>query len=274
MRFFMQRRLLFSTTTCLVVAGLAIWADRRTAALESTTFTTGWILLCALFFLASLQIRKRLYLPTLGSVATWLQVHIYVALAAAAVFLLHVPWRVPNGILEGTLAALFLATTFSGILGLYWSRTAPSRLARAGEEFVYEQIPMHRRQLRDRAQAVVLGAVRETGESTLGEFYERRLGDFFAYPRRWRYRLRPTTQLRKALLAELTEATRYLSDAERKTAEQLFALIRKRDDLDFHEALQWRLKSWLLLHICLTYPLLAAACLHGWLAYLFTGHAG
>lgn len=274
MRSFMKRRLLFSGTTFVAVAALAIWTDRSAAALERTSFTTGSILLVALFFLAALQVRKRLYLPAFGSVATWLQLHIYVALGATVVFLLHVPWRLPNGYFEGTLAGLFLATTLSGLIGLYWSRTAPPRLARAGEEFIYEQIPMHRRSLRDQAQAVVLGAVRETGESTLGQFYEQRLADFFAYPRRWRYRLRPTSRRRKALLAELTEATRYLSDAERKTAEQLFALIRKRDDLDFHEAIQWRLKSWMFVHICLTYPLLAAASFHGWLAYLFTGGAG
>jgi hypothetical protein len=48
-------------------------------------------------------------------------------------------------------------------------------------------------------------------------------------------------------------------------------LIRRRDDLDFHSALQWRLKVWLFVHIGLTYPLVALACFHGWLAQLFDG---
>jgi hypothetical protein len=77
--------------------------------------------------------------------------------------------------------------------------------------------------------------------------------------------------LRKRLLAELTGATRYLSDDERKTAEELFALVRRRDDLDYHEALQWRLRAWLFVHIALTYPLLTAAALHAWLAHVFYG---
>ncbi len=73
------------------------------------------------------------------------------------------------------------------------------------------------------------------------------------------------------MLAELTETTRYLSDEERKTAEQLFALLRERDDLDYSESLQWRLKAWLFVHIALTYPLLLAVGMHAWTAHLFYG---
>ena len=116
-------------------------------------------------------------------------------------------------------------------------------------------------------------AVRTAGATTLGEFYDVRLHDYFSTRRGWGYRLWPTSALRKSLLAELTEATRYLSDAERRTAEDLFALVRRRDDLDYHEAIQWRLRVWLFVHIGLTYPLLAAAGLHAWLAHVFYGGA-
>jgi hypothetical protein len=77
--------------------------------------------------------------------------------------------------------------------------------------------------------------------------------------------------VRKRLFVELGEVSRYLSDAERETSEKLFALVRRRDDLDYHEALQWRLKMWLFLHIGLSYPLLLLGCVHGWLAHLFGG---
>ena len=40
-------------------------------------------------------------------------------------------------------------------------------------------------------------------------------------------------------------------------------MVRRRDDLDFHSVMQWRLKVWLFVHIGLTYPLLAVASLHG-----------
>ena len=123
------------------------------------------------------------------------------------------------------------------------------------------------------AEQAVLESVRQSGATTLGAFYSDRLHPFFEQSRGVRYFFRPNNRLRRQLLAELTEVNRYLSEPERKTCEQLFSLIRRRDDLDYHAALQWRLKIWLFLHIGLTYPLIGVACVHGWLAHLFDGGA-
>jgi hypothetical protein len=273
MRFFARRRLTNSAVTSAALGVVWLWADHLDATLQRSSFFTGWLLLGTILFLALFQVRKKLPAPTLGSSVAWLQVHIYAGLATAGVFLMHVPWRAPNGKLESGLAALYLATFSSGVVGLYWTRRLPRRLSRVAEEAIYERIPALRGGLRDRAQAVVLVAVRTAGGATLGEFYNDRLYNYFSTRRGWRYRLAPTSSLRKSLLAELTEVTRYLSDCERKTAEELFALVRKRDDLDYHEALQWRLRAWLFVHIALTYPLLITAGLHAWTAHLFYGGA-
>jgi hypothetical protein len=196
-----------------------------------------------------------------------------VGLGTAILFGLHVHWRMPDGIFETLLAGFYVATFASGLIGLYWTRTLPGKLARVSEEVIYERIPLLRSQLRDRAQQAVLESVGSAGATTLGDFYSERLHHFFEEPRSWRYRLRPDNRLRRRILEELTEVNRYLSDPERKTCEQLFALVRRRDDLDYHSALQWRLKVWLFLHIGLTYPLVAIASVHALLAHLFTGGA-
>jgi hypothetical protein len=222
-------------------------------------------------FLASFQWRKKLPAPPLGSAATWLQLHIYAGIGTAGLYALHASFRWPSGVLESTLVALYAATFASGLIGLYWTRTLPRRLSRVGDEVIYERIAMLRGVLRERAQAAILAAVRTSGGTTLGEFYDARLHDYFSRRRAWGYRLWPTSTLRKSLMAGMNEATRYLSDAERKATEDLYALVRSRDDLDYHEALQWRLRAWLFVHIALTYPLLAAAALHAWLAYVFYG---
>jgi hypothetical protein len=154
---------------------------------------------------------------------------------------------------------------------LYWTRTIPPKLARVSEEVIYERIPLLRAQVRDRAQQAVLTGVREAGATTLGEFFSAKLHRYFEQPRGWGFYLRPNNRVRKRLFVELGEVSRYLSDAERETSEKLFALVRRRDDLDYHEALQWRLKMWLFLHIGLSYPLLLLGCVHGWLAHLFGG---
>ena len=224
-------------------------------------------------FLAAYNLRKKIPIPLWVSSSDWLQAHIYVALGTSLVFGLHISWRIPNGILEVVLALLYLATFISGLVGIYWTRVLPRRLARANEEVIYERIPFLRSRLCEQAEETVLTTVRTMGVVTLGEFYNHRLKGYFESSRGWRYFLRPNNRLRKSMLAELTEVNRYLSEPEREASEKLFALIRKRDDLDFHAALQWRLKMWLFVHIGLTYPLLAVASLHGLLAHLFDGGA-
>ena len=271
MRLFVRRRILGVAAT--IAALLAVWlrAEQLHNRLESANFFTGWLLLGSLAFLALFQVRKKLPAPPLGNAALWMQVHIYVGLGTAGLYALHVPWQWPNGKLESLLALLYAATFLSGLVGLYWTRMLPRRLSRIGEEVIYERIAALRWRLRDQAQAAVLAAVRTSAATTLGEFYRDRLHDYFSTRRGWGYRLWPTSNVRKALMVELTEQSRYFSESERKTAEQLFRLVRQRDDLDYHEALQWRLKAWLFVHIALTYPLLLTAGLHAWTAHLFYG---
>ncbi len=83
--------------------------------------------------------------------------------------------------------------------------------------------------------------------------------------------MRPTTALRRSLMHEITAVRRYLSDHEQAACERLFALLRRKDDLDFHEARQRLLKTWLFVHIGLTYGLVVLALLHGLLALAFRG---
>jgi hypothetical protein len=273
MRYFVRRRLIGAGVALAALGGVWLWAERLRVRLEPPSFFTGWLLLGSLAFLSLFQVRKKLPAPPLGTAAGWMQVHIYTGLATAGLYLVHTPRFWPNGALEITLAALYWTTFTSGVIGLYWTRTLPRRLSRLGHEFIYERIAAERGRLREQAHAAVLTGVRSGGETTLGELYNARLHDFFSTHRGWLYRFYPNSKLRKLLLAELTDATRYLSDNERKMAEKLFALVRERDDLDYSEALQWRLKAWLFVHIALTYPLLLAAGLHAWTAHLFYGGA-
>jgi hypothetical protein len=53
----------------------------------------------------------------------------------------------------------------------------------------------------------------------------------------------------------------------------LFSLVRRKDDLDFHDARQKILKLWLFGHIGLTYALVLLALVHGLLAHAFGGGA-
>ena len=72
-------------------------------------------------------------------------------------------------------------------------------------------------------------------------------------------------------MREMQDLRRYLCDAEQVGCERLVALVRRKDDLDFHDARQKTLKLCLFAHIGLTYALLLLAILHGVLAHAFRG---
>ena len=270
---FLHRRF---RNAALMLAALAIlwwWVRAQQRALEPTAFTTGYVLAAAIGLLALYNIRKRLPMLPLGSSAAWLQWHLYVGMGTIGVFALHVGPKWPRGALDLTLAVVYGLTVASGLVGLYLTRIIPVELARVGEEVIYERIPAHRQQVRERARDVVLQAVRLSGATTLADFYSQRLVDYFERPRGVGYRLRPTTARRRALLREMHDVRRYLSDHEQACCEKLFALVRRKDDLDFHAARQGMLKGWLFVHIGLTVVLVLLAALHGLLAHAFHGGA-
>jgi hypothetical protein len=136
---------------------------------------------------------------------------------------------------------------------------------------IYERIGAYRQQVRQQARKLVLESVTASGATTLADFYSTRLRDYFERPRGLGYRLRPTTARRRALMREMHDVRRYLSDHEQTHCETLFALVRRKDDFDFHAARQGMLKLWLFVHIGLTVVLVLLAALHGLVAQAFYG---
>jgi hypothetical protein len=74
-----------------------------------------------------------------------------------------------------------------------------------------------------------------------------------------------------SLIAELEDLRRYVGDAERPALEQMVALVRQKDALDYHQALQTTLKVWLFVHLPLTWSLLIFSFVHIALIYAFSG---
>jgi hypothetical protein len=271
MRSLTRRRVANASLLLLALTGIALWLRAGHRNLGTTSFTTGYLLLAAVLLLASYNVRKKLPFLPLGNSATWLQWHLYIGLGSVGVFAMHVGPSWPQGILDALLAGVYLLTTASGLLGLYWTRTIPRQLARVGEETIYERIPALRAEVRRRADAAILESVGACGATTLADFYLARLYDFFSRPRGWSYVLRPTAARRRALLREMADLRRYLSEEERSGSERLFALVRRKDELDFHEARQGTLRLWLFVHIGLTWVLVGLVLLHGLLAHAFQG---
>jgi hypothetical protein len=268
---FVRRRLRSFLLLMVALAAVTAWWRLEVVTLRPHAFTTGGLLLAVVVFLAFYNIRKKLTFLPLGSSTAWLQLHIYVGLGAVWVFLLHTSFRIPTGVFETSLAAVYLIVTASGIYGLYLTRTIPSRLAALGDEVIWERIPGLRRQLAKRAQELVLTAREDSSAGVITDLYSHRLFRFFEGARGWKYYLRPTSTLRRQLLAELGELKRYLGEPQQQLVEELAVLTARKDDLDYHDALQGWLKCWLFAHIGGTYALLLFASFHAVLAHAFHG---
>ena len=242
--------------------------------LRDTTLASGWILLAVMLFLASYNLRKKLTYPPLLNSATWLRLHVYVGVLSMVGFLWHLGWRMPNGVFEGLLAAVYVSVVASGLAGLALSRLIPGRLTVRGEEVLFERIPMYRRQLRERAEVVIVESASESGTTTLSEFYALRLADFFYGPRHAWHHVVQSTRVITRMTNELRSLERYLNDREREALRELTELVEAKDGLDYHYTMQGVLKGWLFVHIPLTYLLLVLTAAHVIIVHAFVGAPG
>jgi hypothetical protein len=266
-------RQLFSGLFALMAVTVAVlWLHANfSRALPDYAFLTGWILLAAMLVLTFYNARKKLPFLPLGKSETWLQIHIYLGFFTTLLFLIHLNFRLPRGWFEITLAWLFVIVAGSGVVGLFFSRMLPRRLATRGGEVIFEKIPALRHALKTEAEKLALGA--DATSPVIAEFYARRLAQFFAGPRHSWLHLVESRRPLNALLVEIEDLRRSGSEDERATLEKLAALVRQKDSLDYHRALQLTLKLWLFIHIPLTYGLLIFTALHVVLVFGFSGGA-
>jgi hypothetical protein len=74
-------------------------------------------------------------------------------------------------------------------------------------------------------------------------------------------------------MVELEDLRRYLNEQERTRLEKLAQLVRQKDGLDYHYAVQTTLKLWLFVHLPLTYSLMLFSLLHIVVVFAFSGGA-
>ncbi len=239
--------------------------------LGRSVFLSGWLMLALLVVLLLYNGRKKLPMLRLGTSAAWLQWHVYLGLLGLVLFLVHVDFTWPNGILELLLASLFVLVSLSGVFGLWLSRTLPPRLSRRGENLIHERIPAFRTRLRRQIEALIEQAAKEHGAAALGELYRAHLWPFLSGPRNFWAHLLESRRPFHRLLGQMDATERYLSTEERQTLSEIKELVRRKDDLDYQDAGQKLLKLWLLAHIPLAFSLLALALTHLLLVYAFMG---
>lgn len=254
---------------------LAVWItwillESVRRSLGDPAMTTGWTLLASTLGLYGLGLRKRLRPRSLGNVAAWLQVHTYLGIFALVIFCWHVGWPV-RGLFEGALASVFLFIAVSGGVLIWYSRRIPKQLAALKCDYRLEDIACLHAELATAAHNVAIESSDAGSGATLAEYYQRRLIRFFHAPRSLFYRWVPTGVKRRQLLCELDDLDRYLNVEGCAYRRQLSALVIKKDDTDFHRALQLRLRFLVTAHVALTWSLLLLIVVHVVLVLRFQG---
>jgi hypothetical protein len=275
------RQSFIGTLLLLLASAGAVMAHRRwSQELPNFAYLSGWVLIAVMILLALYNMRKRLPFLSLGSSEAWLQVHVYAGFFTVVLFLIHLNFRMPTGWFESTLAWLYFLVTGSGIVGLFFTRVLPRRLATRGGEVIYEKIPALRHALRLEAEALALaGSASSAGgassaaphSSVIADFYLQNLHEFFRGPKYFWPHLLDSRRPLNALMRELDDVRRYLNEAERATLQKLGDLVRRKDGLDYHYALQVTLKLWLFVHLPLTYSLMIFSVLHIIIVFAFSG---
>lgn len=235
----------------------------------NVTWLSGLVLFILLCLLMLFGVRKRLPTLPLLPASFWLKAHTFVGLFALVVFFAHNGLSIPFGTLERFLAAFFLFTGLSGIIGLILSRIIPGRLTAHGENLNFERIPVLCQQLRKEVEAMVLESAEATGSTTIADFYQKNLRNYFAKPLfllgTWLERKNKRVNLKE----RLEGLKRYLNSEEEKIAEELIEMVTTKQNLDVQWSLQGILKLWLFFHIPLSVGLFALALAHIALVWKF-----
>jgi hypothetical protein len=237
------------------------------------SYVSGWVLFAVMLVLTAYNGRKKLPFLPLGSSESWLQFHIYAGLLTVILFAIHISYKMPTGWFQGTLAWLYVLVTLSGVWGLFVSRSIPKRLTTRGGEILYERIPAIRRGFQQQAEALALQSVSEARSPTIANFYITQLKDFFERPQNLSLHFLEVRRPLNLLLNKISDLNRYSDAKERETLEKIAELVRQKDGLDYHHALQLSLRGWLFVHIPLTYSLLIFSIVHIILVYAFSGGA-
>jgi len=243
----------------LLIAGAALRAERT---LRDGALITGYALFAVILALALFNLRKRLLVLPVGSARAWMIGHGVLGAVSVALYLQHAGGLWPDGFYEQALALCFYAVTLSGIAGYFLERLLPRRLVDVDREVIYERIPSKLAALRERAEAMILQGVRETGSDTLGRYYSESLHWFFSRPRFLLSHLVGGGRSARWIDGHIHALRRYLNESELRILERVEKLALRKDQLDAHYALQSVLKLWLFVHVPAAVLLVGLACWH------------
>lgn len=234
----------------------------------------------AMVIVTLLSLRKKFPIWRIGRTQSWMRAHLWLGALSLPLILLHAGFLFGHG-LSSVLMWLFVFVYVSGVFGAWLQHTMPRRIMRAVPmETIYDEIGHVREQLLDEADGVVAEAsgklqvavpVAASGANALAsvmrigaddtaplrEFYTREMRPFLEKPSRAHPLADQTSaaslfgKLRPLLQPALAGA---ISDLE--------SLCEEERQLLQQERMHGLLHSWLIVHVPLSFALMALAVVH------------
>lgn len=270
---FVRRRVQNTLVTVVLLALCFLWLEIVALSLNVQQYYSGWLLVVLFVLMLGFYLKKKFSSLRIGSSAKWAQFHYYSGILLFAVFLKHIEFSVPDGMIEQVLAALLALLTIGGLAGLLVNRLFAKRLAYSDEEVLFERIPAYRQQLQQRVEKTILEATERSGSSTLADYYLANLATFFSQPSHcWSHLLGRSFAAQK-VRNELDQQMRYLGQEEADYALKLARFVDQKNNLDKHRALQGAMKYWGLAHLPVALMLSLFIVMHIVLVYAFRGAA-
>ena len=234
----------------------------------------------AMVIVTLLSLRKKFPIWRIGRTQSWMRAHLWLGALSLPLILLHAGFLFGHG-LSSVLMWLFVFVYVSGVFGAWLQHTMPRRIMRAVPmETIYDEIGHVREQLLDEADGVVAEAsgklqvavpVAASGANALAsvmrigaddtaplrEFYTREMRPFLEKPSRSHPLADQTSaaslfgKLRPLVQPALAGA---ISDLE--------SLCEEERQLLQQERMHGLLHSWLIVHVPLSFALMALAVVH------------
>jgi hypothetical protein len=246
--------------------------------LRDPRYLDGWILASGM----SLQVYFHIALKT-GSMSPksamrWRKIHIFLGYLLVAAFISHSDFALPDTGLEWVLWTGFVLVTLSGIFGTYlaWSVKTKGRI---DERLSYDRIPVRCGELAREVHAAVartdsaadaLALPAAPHDAWIKDLYTNQLRDYFQGPRNYRAHLMGSQRPLKRLTDEIDSLSAYVDQQNQAKLAIIRDLVVEKDRLDFAHVYLGLTKSWLLVHVPVTYSLIVLIVLHVLVVYSFS----
>jgi len=236
------------------------WSPGRWGGLTAGTLAALLFLVDALY-----PFRRRWNAWPFGTVQRWLQFHVYGGGIAALYVLMHIGFRLPNGLFGWWLFLLSLWVIASGVVGVYLQKQIPMVLANNfAVEAIYERIPELTTRLQAEADQLLAGA-----PDLLQRFYSTNTRASLAQVSpAWSYLVDFRAE-RERRMAPFKEVASYLSDLDRARLADLQSIVSEKFELDVQYSLQRMLKAWVPMHAVPAVVLMALLVVHVTAVLLF-----